>query len=67
LFCQRSWWYQRQGTPSQNKAEMAGGSAYHYRHGRMVIIASLFQAAGWFLLILALILFVVGLTIRFLG
>jgi hypothetical protein len=67
LYCQRAWWYQSQGAPSQNQAEMAGGSAYHYRHGRKVVRAGLARLAGWLLLVLALILLVAALTLQWVG
>jgi hypothetical protein len=67
LFCRRAWWYQRQGLPSQNQGELAGGSAFHHRHGRQVFRAGLFRMSGWILLILALLLLAVGLTIQFLS
>ncbi len=34
LFCQRAWWYQKSGQPSENLGELAAGSELHYRHGR---------------------------------
>ncbi len=67
LFCQRAWWYQKQGLPSQNQAELAGGSAFHYRHGRQVIRAGLLRAAGWALLVIALLLLAAALTMYWLG
>lgn len=67
LFCRRAWWYQGQGVPSQNQVELAGGSAYHHRHGQQVVRAGLLRLAGWLLLLLALILLVAGLTLRLLG
>jgi hypothetical protein len=67
IFCRRAWWYHSQGAPSQNQAELAGGSAYHHRHGRQVIRTSLLRAAGWILLFLAVIVLLIGLTLRFLN
>lgn len=66
-FCRRAWWYHTQGAPSQNQAELAGGSAYHHRHGRQIIRAGALRAAGWVALFLAVILFLIGLTLQFLG
>jgi hypothetical protein len=63
LFCQRAWWYQNQGEPSQNQAELSGGSRYHRQHGRRVFHAGLLRAAGWLLLALALILLSVAVTL----
>ncbi|HEX9018025.1 MAG TPA: hypothetical protein VF806_02500 [Anaerolineaceae bacterium] len=67
LFCRRAWWFQSQGAPSQNLSELAGGSAYHHRHGRSVIRARLLRAAGWLLLLLAITLLVITLTLHWLG
>jgi hypothetical protein len=67
LFCRRAWWYQRQGLPSQNQAELAGGSAFHHRHGRQVLRADLLRLAGWILFVLAILLLAAALTIQFLG
>jgi hypothetical protein len=67
LFCRRAWWYQSQGVPSQNQTELAGGSAYHHRHGRQVVRSSLLRMAGWLLLLLGLLILTVGLTLYFLG
>ncbi len=67
LFCRRAWWYHSQGVASQNQTELAGGSAYHHRHGRQVLRAKLLRSAGWLLLVLAIILLVAGLTLHWLG
>ncbi len=67
LFCARAWWYQKQNLPSQNQAELAGGSAFHHRHGRQVLRADLLRLAGWILLVLAILLLAAALTIQFLG
>ncbi len=67
LFCRRAWWYQRQGVPSQNQAELAGGSAFHHRHGRQVLRADLLRLAGWFLFVLAILLLAAALTMHWLG
>jgi CRISPR/Cas system-associated exonuclease Cas4 (RecB family) len=67
LYCKRAWWYQRQGVPSQNQQELAVGSAYHLRHGRMVIQAGLLRLAGWVILFLGITVFVIGLALQWLG
>ncbi len=67
LFCRRAWWYQKQGMPSQNQAELAGGSAYHHRHGRQVVRTNLLRLGGWILFILAIILLAAALTMHWLG
>lgn len=67
LFCQRAWWYQSQGAPSQNQTELAGGTAFHHQHGRQVVRAGLLYTAGWVLLLLAIAILAIGLTLYFLG
>lgn len=67
LFCRRAWWYNRQGVPSQNHTELAGGSRFHQQHGRQVVRAGLLRMAGWALLFLAILLLAIGLTIQWLG
>lgn len=41
---------------------MAGGTAYHRQHGKLVSKAILMRAAGWLFLTLALVLLVSWLT-----
>ena len=67
LYCRRAWWFQKQGAPTENQTELAGGSAFHRRHGRQVLQASLLRLAGWVLLLLALALLAVGLTLEAIG
>jgi len=52
-----------QGVQSQNQTELASGSEFHRRHGRSVMTASLLRAAGWLLLLFAVLALVVGLTL----
>ena len=54
LFCQRAWWYQKSGQPSENLAEMAAGSELHERHSRVVLSAGCLRTAAYALLLLAL-------------
>jgi hypothetical protein len=67
LFCRRAWWYQKQDVPSRNLAELAGGSAFHQRHGRQVVRSGLLRLGGWLLVVLAVVLLVIGLTLQLLG
>lgn len=66
LYCQRAWWYQRRGVPSENQAELAGGSEMHYRHGRTVMAAGCLRIAAYGLMLLALALLAAYLTGQFL-
>ena len=62
LFCKSAWWYQISGVESQNQQEMAGGFAYHRKHGKQVFRAVLWRVMGWLLLAAAIVIFVVWLT-----
>ena len=67
LYCHRAWWYQSQGKPSQNQAEMAGGSAFHHRHGQRIVRAGLLRLVGWLLLVLAIVLLAAAITLQWIG
>lgn len=53
LYCRRAWWYQNQGVPSSNQAEMADGTRMHRQHGQQVLAVRLLRMAGWLLLLAA--------------
>jgi hypothetical protein len=56
LYCQRAWRYQQEGFESENRAELAGGSELHYRHGRTVMVSGCLRTLAYALLLLALAL-----------
>ena len=58
LYCARAWWYQRQGVPSENQAELKTGTNFHQQHARGVLLSFLLRVAALFLLILACALFI---------
>jgi hypothetical protein len=58
LFCQRAWWYQKSGHPSENLADMVAGSEYHYQHGRVAFQLGCLRVLAYFLLLIALALLV---------
>ena len=62
-YCHRAWWYQLQGYQNENQVELAGGSEYHDRHGRVVVTAGCFTTLAYGFLILA----VAALTIWLVG
>ncbi|MBN1146392.1 MAG: hypothetical protein JXA78_03985 [Anaerolineales bacterium] len=66
LFCQRAWWYQKNGESSQNLGEMAAGSELHYRHGRAALGVGCQRAAAYALILLAVVILAVYLTSRIL-
>jgi hypothetical protein len=66
LYCRRAWWYQKRGVPSENQAELAGGSQLHFQHGRSLLAAGCLQAAAYILLAAAAGLLAFSLTMHFL-
>lgn len=65
LYCRRAWWYRKQGVESENQAELDAGTELHRRHGRQVLAAGLLRTLGWILLLVAFILLVMYLALRF--
>ncbi len=67
LYCRRAWWYQLQGVESRNQGELAGGTVFHHRHGRQVLISGLLRGAAVLLLLAGLVLAGVAVTLWLLG
>lgn len=67
LYCARAWWYQRQGLPSSNQAEMADGTTFHQLHGRHVALAGLLRVLFWVALLAGLAVLAFALTWQSLG
>ena len=58
LYCNRAWWYQRQGVVSSNQAGMQAGTSSHRRHGSSLFTASLARLLGWLALLVGLALLI---------
>lgn len=56
LYCNRSWWYRKQGFESQNQTELAAGTELHVKHGRQVLASTLTRTVGLILLMVALVM-----------
>lgn len=54
LYCERAWWYHRQGVESRNQAEMLSGTELHQHHGRSLVACQLIRLAASILLLIAL-------------
>ncbi len=65
LYCQRAWWYQRQGVQSENQSELAAGSELHERHGRAVMTGSCLRTLAYIILLLAVVILAIYLTRQF--
>jgi hypothetical protein len=64
IFCQRAWWYQREGVEPINRAEMSAGSQFHEQQGNITRSAIMMRIFAWVLIILAIVGMTVYLTIQ---
>jgi hypothetical protein len=64
LFCERAWWYRKQGVESDNLPEMLLGSHLHVRHGRAVMAAGAIRFVAYISLLAAVLLIVAYLTLQ---
>ncbi|MBN2147079.1 MAG: hypothetical protein JW726_06805 [Anaerolineales bacterium] len=62
LFCQRAWWYDRQGMARENQAELAGGNQLHERHGQIVMASGCLRSVAVLLLLAAVVLLAISLV-----
>jgi hypothetical protein len=67
MYCQRAWWYQRQGLESENQAGLAGGTHLHVQHGRALMISGCLRWLAYAILLLALILATIYFSGQFLA
>jgi hypothetical protein len=62
IYCHRAWWFRHiQGLKSANVTELAGGTATHAGHGRMVGLASTLRALAILLFVAAALAIIVSL------
>lgn len=66
LYCQRAWWYQKQGYESENQVELLSGQDLHARHGRNLFVAGCLKVIAYGLLLAALVLIAAYVTYIFL-
>ena len=64
LYCQRAWWYQRNGVIPENNAQLASGLKLHTRHGRMVMTTGCMRVLAYILFLTALVITVVYITLQ---
>lgn len=55
-YCQRAWWYQQQGMPSENQGAMDAGSQDHREHNRGVKLAVFYWWLALAVLVIAVFL-----------
>jgi CRISPR/Cas system-associated exonuclease Cas4 (RecB family) len=54
IYCQRAWWYQRQGFEPMNRTELAAGSEFHSAHAGKARSVILMRVIAWVLVFAAL-------------
>lgn len=54
IYCQRAWWYQRQGFEPINRNELAAGSEFHSTHAGKTRSVILMRVFAWLLALAAL-------------
>ena len=54
IYCQRAWWYQRQGFEPINRSELAAGSEFHNAHANRARSVILMRIIAWVLMLAAL-------------
>lgn len=59
VYCHRAWWLRRvAGYAPQNVQQLADGTAYHRRHGRLVWLAGVARLVAYVLVFLAVSTFI---------
>jgi CRISPR/Cas system-associated exonuclease Cas4 (RecB family) len=67
LFCQRAWWYGRQGEPSAYEDRRQAGVDWHRRQTGQALQAGCLRLAGYLFLTAAVVLSAVWLTLQVIG
>ncbi len=67
LYCQRAWWYYRQGYDSENQAELNAGSILHEQHAQAVWVIGCLRWIAYLLFLGAIITLAVYLTLKWLS
>jgi len=65
LYCKRAWWYAIRGVKAQNEHELAKGLVVHQQHGEEVFLSGLLRLLANVFILVALALFTIYLTQRF--
>jgi len=65
IFCQRAWWYQREGVEPINRTEMSAGSQFHEQQGNIARSVIVMKVFGWILITLAVLGLTIYLTTQF--
>jgi hypothetical protein len=64
IYCQRAWWYQRQGFEPMNRNELAAGSEFHNTHAGRERSVILIRVFAWVLIFAALVYLAINFGAR---
>jgi len=67
MYCQRAWWYQRQGFEPINRSELGAGSEFHNAHASRARSVILMRIFAWMLIFAALVYLAINLGTRILN
>lgn len=59
LYCQRAWWYRKNGVETTNIRELHTGTGIHQQHGRSVLAVGCFRAIAMLFLLAGIVMLVV--------
>ena len=60
LFCQRAWWYEKQGEKSQNLSELEEGINLHLAHAKTVNQATTLKGVAILLFLISMIILLIN-------
>jgi hypothetical protein len=60
IYCQRAWWYQRQGFEPINRSELAAGSEFHTAHAGRARSVILMRIIAWVLMLAAVVFLIIN-------
>lgn len=66
-FCQRAWWYARQGAVNASSARLKQGAAWHTELAQRTLATGCLRFGAYLLLLGAVVAMVVYLTTRLIG
>ena len=64
IYCQRAWWYQRDGAIPENSAQLANGLKVHSRHGRLAMTTGIMRLLAYLLILTALVITAIYITLQ---
>ena len=64
VYCQRSWWYRRQGETPINRDQLTDGTQYHESHAGHARMIRNLQSVSWLALLIAITFLTIYISIQ---